>query len=256
MQQQIQQVRAKVQDCIQLAEQKFGIKMPPVDVRFDLKGRAAGIAGYRGTNFYLRFNVNHIRLGGQTWEHLLNDTVPHEVAHTVCQAFPQFGRNHDAGWKRVCIALGGNGRRCYGEEDAPEAVAAQRPYVYITTNGHEVRVTKVMHTKIQKGNTYTVRGKGALNRECQYNYMTAPAQVASRKPVVVTAPKAAPVERKPVERTVPAGAHSNASLVRSRIAQAKARGEGPEAVVEFAIGALGMKPALARTYVKNNWSKA
>lgn len=253
MQDQIQQVKAKVAECIKKAEKSYGVKMPKVDVRFDLTGRAAGMAGMRNGNFYLRFNVNHMRIGGQTWEHLLNDTVPHEVAHTVCQAFPKFGRNHDAGWKRVCIALGGNGRRCYDEADAPEAVAAMRPYVYITTKGHEVRVSKVMHTKIQKGASYTARGKGSLNRECQYSFMTAPTVAATKKPVVVEAPKA---KAAPKERHVPAGGQSNASLIRARIAQAKARGEQMGDVILFGVQVLGMTKALATTYVKNNWNKA
>ena len=122
MQAKIQAVKDKVASCIALAEQKFNIKMPAVQIRFDLTGRAAGMAGRKGFAYYLRFNVSHMSLGGQSWEHILNDTVPHELAHTVCQSNPQFGRNHDAGWKRVCLALGGNGNRCYKQEDAPEAV--------------------------------------------------------------------------------------------------------------------------------------
>jgi SprT protein len=170
MQANIELIKARVAECIKLAEAKFNVTMPNVTVRFDLRGRAAGQAGMRYNNFYLRFNVDHIRLGGQTFEHLLNDTVPHEVAHTVCQAFPMFGRNHDNGWKRVCVAIGGNGRRCYSEDDAPEAIAAMRPYVYITTNGSEVRVTKVVHSKIQKGASYSFKGgKGQVNRSCQYS---------------------------------------------------------------------------------------
>lgn len=259
MQAQIQAIQAKVQQCIQAAEAKFGITMPAVQIRFDLRGRAAGMAGVQsnyqgGRTFYLRFNVKHMQLGGQTWEHLLNDTVPHEVAHTVCQAFPKFGRNHDAGWKRVCLALGGNGRRCYGEDDAPEAIAANRPYVYITTNGSTVRVTKVIHSKIQMGHSYSFKGgKGNVNRQCQYSYMTAPAVTATRKPVVVAQPAPA-VQPAPVQRTAPAKG-SNAELVRARIAQAKARAETADVVVLWAVEVLGMKLALAKTYVKNNWSK-
>jgi SprT protein len=266
MQQQIEQIRARVQQCIRQAEQKFGITMPHVEVRFDLRGRAAGMAGmirrFSGDQFYLRFNIQHIQLGGKTYDHILNDTVPHEVAHTVCQAFPSLGRNHDAGWRRVCIALGGNGSRCYGEEDAPEAVAQQRPWVYITTTGHEVRVTNVIHKKIQNLHVgYVMKGgKGKINRECQYNYMTAPAQKAAAKPVVVNTPApvavAAPVERATVaaQWNVPAGA-SNAERVRGRIAVAKRNGEAADAVVEWAVVTLGMKRQLAKAYVKNNWSK-
>lgn len=257
MQAQIDAIKTRVQECIKIAEPKFGIKMPSVQVRFDLTGRAAGMAGRRNGVFYLRFNVNHIRLGGKTYEHLLNETVPHEVAHTVCQAFPQYGQNHDAGWRKVCIALGGNGSTRYSETDAPEAVAALRPYVYITTTGHEVRVTKVIHSKIQNQHvSYVMKGgKGKLSRECQYNYMTAPAVATSKAPVVVHNTTTISVKA-PVERHVPAGGQTNASLIRSRIAQAKARAEAAEIVVQWAVDVLGMKSALAKTYVKNNWTKA
>lgn len=241
------EIRNKVAEIIAIGEQKFGVKLPPIDVRFDLRGRAAGQACYRGNYFYLRFNIQHIALGGKTYDHLLNFTVSHELAHSFCQANPQFGRNHDAGWKRVCLALGGNGRRCYGEDDAPEAVAASRPYVYITTAGHEIRVTKIMHTKIQRGGAYTVRGKGSLNRNCEYNYMTAP---AATKPVVVKTPAAAPKERQ-----VAAGGQSNAALIRARIALAKRQAELPGVVVQYAVQVLGMSLSLAKTYVKNNWNK-
>lgn len=239
MQAQITAIKAKVAECIAAAEARFGVKMPYVQIRFDLTGRAAGIAGYTrrmdGNYFYLRFNTKHMALGGQTWEHLLNDTVPHEVAHTVCQAFPKHGRNHDAGWKRVCIALGGNGKRCYSEDDAPEAIAAQRPYVYTTTVGRTVRVSKVIHSKIQQGRIYSYKGGlGTLNRSCAYNYAAA---VTATKPAV-TAVKG-----------------SKADLVRARIQLAKANGEGSSTVVNYAVTTLGMSLSLAKTYTKNNWNK-
>jgi predicted SprT family Zn-dependent metalloprotease len=245
MQSKIQAVRNKVNECINDAERTFGITMPKVDVRFDLTGRAAGMAGMRYGAFYLRFNVSHMSLGGQTWEHLLNDTVPHEVAHTVCQAFPKFGRSHNDGWKQVCVALGGNGRRCYSEEDAPEAIAAMRPYVYVTTNGNTVRVTKVIHGKIQtRGASYSYKGgKGSINRQCQFNYMTAPAVVAAKKPVVVVA-KAKPV-------TVAKNTASKADLVRAMIANGMTEAQ----VVARCVSDLGMKAGLAKTYYKNNLNK-
>lgn len=255
MQERIEQIKAKVAECVAAAEQRFGITMPSIAIRFDLRGRAAGQAGKRYGQHYLRFNREHIALGGQTWDHLLNDTVPHEVAHVVCYAFPQYGRAHDSGWKRVCLALGGNGKRCYSAEDAPEAAAAARPYIYITTLGHEVRVTKVVHSKIQRGATYTAKGKGQLTAQCQYNYMAAPVAdkplVLSNKKVEVpiAKPKTAYVER-------PANNGSNkATAIRLRIALAKARGEMKHDVVLYGVQALGMTKALASAYVKNNWDK-
>lgn len=256
MQAKIDAVKAKVQQCINIANQRFGITMPDVQIRFDLKGRAAGIAGFRGKHYYLRFNVHHMQLGGQTWEHLLNDTVPHEVAHTVCQVFPQFGRNHDAGWKRVCLALGGNGRRCYSEEDAPEAVAQMRPYAYTTSIGTVVNVTPRMHAKIQSGSSYTCKRGGLLNRNCQYQHVSSRPAVPAVPKVQAPAPEVrtpAPVVQAPVTGTF--GGGSNADKVRARIALAKREGQGEEAVIQWAVINLGQTRSLARSYVKNNWNK-
>jgi predicted SprT family Zn-dependent metalloprotease len=252
MQTQFQQIRDRVRDCINMAETKFGIKMPEVKVLFDLRGRAAGMAQRRGTEHSLRFNVEHIRLGGKTWEHLLNETVPHEVAHAVCHAHPRFGHRHDAGWQRVCRTLGGNGSQCYGEEDAPEAVAAQRPWVYITTAGYEVRVTKIIHRKIQSGAAYVMRGgRGRVTRECQYNYMAPPLQAQTPQPERTST--LATVN--PATHSTPASGATMASLIRARIQQAKARAESEDVVIQFGVEVLGMKAALARTYTRNNWNK-
>ena len=261
MQAKIQAIRNKVTECIARAEKAYGVTMPKVDVRFDLTGRAAGMAGYRAGAYYLRFNVNHMSLGGQSWDHLLNDTVPHEVAHTVCQANPKLGNAHNTGWKRVCVALGGNGRRCYTAEDAPEAVAKQRPFSYVTTSGHTVAVSPIIHRKIQNGQSYTYRnGMGRVTRDCTYSSTTAQSVVSKVRvpvaPVLPVAPTVAKV-RVTTERHVAAGQHSNASLIRSHLAAAK-RSVGSEAreqTIVWAIGALGMTRALATTYVKNNWDK-
>ena len=249
MQAKIQAVKDKVASCIALAEQKFNIKMPAVQIRFDLTGRAAGIAGRKGFAYYLRFNTQHMALGGKTWDHLLNDVVPHELAHTVCQSNPQFGRQHDAGWKRVCLALGGNGSRVYTADHAPEAIAANRPFTYTTTSGATVSVSKQIHAKIQRGVTYNARQGGKLNAQCSYS-TTAPAVTQQ-----TVQPKAAPVNNVPQQPKAPTTGGTNADKVRALIAYAKARGHSADTVIAAAVAQLGMTRALAATYTKNNWNK-
>jgi len=163
-----QMIKDKVAECIRKANATFSITLPPIIIKFDLRGQAAGQAVRKNGVHYVRFNVSHMRAGGKTWEHLLNDTVPHEVAHSCCQAFPKLGSGHDAGWRRVCIALGGNGQARYSEDDAPEAVSMNNPYIYITTQGHEVRISKVRHGKIQRGTQYIVSNLGKLNNACEF----------------------------------------------------------------------------------------
>jgi predicted SprT family Zn-dependent metalloprotease len=258
MQQKLEAVRVKIASCIALANSRYNITMPTIQIRFDLTGRAAGMAGCQIDRYtrkavpgsmYLRFNTSHMQLGGKSWDHLINETVPHEVAHSVCQAFPQFGKNHDNGWKRVCLALGGNGQRCYSEEDAPEAVAKQRPFRYISTTGHTISVSPIIHRKIQAGTTYRYRGAmGNLTKQCAFN--TAEGGIIVRPAPVVAAPQT--FVRSPAD----SGA-SKADRLRAYLGQAK-RSVGnaaEEQTVNWAVETLGMTRALAKAYVKNNWNK-
>jgi hypothetical protein len=123
-----------------------------------------------------------------------------------------------------------------------------RPYVYVTTNGNTVRVTKVIHSKVQtRGASYSFKGgKGSINRACEYSYMTAPAVVAAKKPLVKVV-----AAKKPVVKAVVKNTASKADLVRAMIAN----GYTEEQVVARAVTELGMTRTLAKTYYKNNLSK-
>jgi hypothetical protein len=51
----------------------------------------------------------------QNLQAVLDDVIPHELAHIVCDFRPQHGHshNHDAGWAKVCKRLGGTGLAQY-----------------------------------------------------------------------------------------------------------------------------------------------
>lgn len=163
--QQRQQIIEKCRQVMALAEQLFNVDMQGVDIRFDLKGRAAGMACRRGGHYYMRFN--HDMLTREAFEHVLNNTVPHEVAHIVCFKNPNLGRNHDYGWARVCRQLGGTGDRTHSEE---VVYGKGYTYEYTTDRGHKVRVGDNHHKKIQMGVVFTWRGgKGKADRFCEYS---------------------------------------------------------------------------------------
>lgn len=242
----MQAVRAKVNELIGQANEQFGIELPPIDVRFDLRGRAAGMAGRKGNVYFMRFNRDMLTNSG--WDHLINDTVPHELAHIVCFFKPSLGRNHDAGWKSVCRRLGGTGERCHSEE---VVYAKGRTYRYKTTQGHVISVSERIHKKIQLGHTYTVRRKGGLNRECEYELYR-----ANTEPKLTSTPTNAP--RSAPKAAVSVGSvhsGSNASRVRAAIHRAKTEGFLRESVIDWAVEALNMSRSLARTYVNNNWDR-
>ena len=253
-QERCQQIKAKVNQLIAEYEHRHpGQKVPQIDIRFDLRGRSAGIAGYRGWNYFMRFNKDMML--NQAWDHLFNDTVPHELAHIICFANGS-DRGHGYAWKRTCIELGGNGERCHSEA---VVYAKGRTFVYTTSTGATVNLSETKHRKIQQGAYYLFkdRSKGRLDRACSYSVLGSttvvqPAVQTKAVPVQTPLPKAAPVT---APWNLPLGA-SKADQVRARIAVAKNNGEGSSAVVNYAVTVLGMTLALAKTYVKNNWSKA
>ncbi len=158
------QIVDRCNQLMALAEEKFGVDMKGVDIRFDLKGRAAGQACRRANRYFMRFN--HDMLRREAFEHILNNTVPHEIAHIVCFKNPKLGRNHDAGWARVCRALGGTAERTHSED---VVYGKGYTYEYVTDTGHRVRVGDSHHKKIQQGMAYSWRnGQGRVDRFCEY----------------------------------------------------------------------------------------
>lgn len=142
----------------------YGLDLSRVVIRFDLKGRAAGQASRRSGIYYIRFN--HDMLSRDAFDHLLNETVPHEIAHIVCFINPRLGRNHDIGWYRVCVALGGSGKTTHDEEVVH---GKGNTYEYITSAGVKVRVGQKHHDYLQRGGGLTWRkGKGKVQGPCEY----------------------------------------------------------------------------------------
>jgi predicted SprT family Zn-dependent metalloprotease len=169
-----------------------------VGIRFDLVGRCAGMAHRRGTHYFMRFNRD--MLNREAFDHILNDTVPHEVAHIVCFMDPRLGRNHDYGWANVCRKLGGTGARTHKEE---VVYGKGLTYEYTTTTGQKVRISQQLHSRMhQRGATYTYRGgKGAINKNCAHQVVGANGRtlnepvrkVEAKTPGVLPAPVFRPV---------------------------------------------------------------
>lgn len=242
-----QQIKSKVAALIQTYEAKHpGQKVPNIQIRFDLRGRAAGIAGRRGWDYFMRFNRDMML--NDSWDHLINDTVPHELAHIICFANGS-DRGHGWAWRGTCRELGGSGETYHKEA---VTYAKGRTYVYTTTTGRVVHISETKHRRIQNGVSYSGRnGFGRLDRACSYSLL-------GSDQVIKPQTKEVPVETiMPKPQVIPqAKTGSNAVLIRARIAQAKARGESANVVVQFGVEVLGMKAALAKTYVKNNWDRA
>lgn len=169
MQTQAQQVIDRCKVAFAKAKELYNLDLSMVSIRFDLKGAAAGMACARGSMFtgrtyYMRFNRDMMQR--EAFDHVLNNTVPHEVAHIVCFMNPLLGRNHDAGWERVCRALGGSGATRHQED---VVYGKGRTFEYTTTAGHKVRLSEQRHNGVQRGGALSYRGgKGIVNKSCAY----------------------------------------------------------------------------------------
>lgn len=146
------EVVIRCKEIFALAAKLYNVDLSKVHIRFDLKGRAAGQARQKYGVYSIRFNRHMLTNDG--WDHLYNETIPHEIAHIVCYMRRELGHNHDAGWRRVCIALGGSGARCHNEE-----VVNGKGYTYecITSTGKTVRLGDKYYKRLQQTGRLTYK---------------------------------------------------------------------------------------------------
>jgi predicted SprT family Zn-dependent metalloprotease len=163
-------ILAKVKEVLALARElypDFRYQRDPV-VTFDVRGRSCG--GY-GSSTRLRFNLDWYAANPEEY---LAKTVPHEVAHCVCDATGS-GTGHKIRWKKMDIALGGSnggmGKRCASLHEVKGVVKARRTveHRYISDQGNEKWVGTVQHNRLQHtGKLIRIYGQGAANYHLTY----------------------------------------------------------------------------------------
>lgn len=263
MRERYQAMQDQVARVLAQAEKLYGVKISPT-VSFNLRGRVAGWAGCTlcrvtrtASNFRLRFNCELIE--GKHFDDMVNNTVPHEIAHLVCYARPDLGSKHDAGWQRVCLALGGDGKRCHTYEVSPKGGG----FTYRATCGTVITVSRQIHNKIQMGQGRVLKKtRGRVDRYCAWAPQGQPLpevpQMRKIAEMVVPQPRATnPRPVMPVASPVTQTGDnlSWAEKVRRLIGEHKSRGISQETVISLAVRNLGMTKARARSCVKAHWDR-
>lgn len=111
-----------------------------VKVKFIDKGMTAGLAyGYERIEYNTQIMIQK--------PSLVDIIIPHEIAHVVC-SFTGMGRQHNKGWKRVCLMLGGDGNSTVSCPDIKINARRQTRYVYKTNSGHIVHLSATRHNKL------------------------------------------------------------------------------------------------------------
>lgn len=276
-------VSEKFKQVCALAETRYGVNMSNVRLSFDLKGRVAGWASRKGAVYSVRLNKDMITRGNpEVLKNMIEDTVPHELAHIVCFMKPELGRNHDYGWQSVCRALGGTGKRLHDVETVRGRGAT---YEYTSSHGHKIRVGERHHQRIQRGERVLLRkGKGSLYKGCAFSIVGIDGKTLAA-PIVKQAVSLTPlhcvVDPAPVQRvrvvfndsirpvvknpegfeftihptTSLTSGESKASISRRIMLAGYKRGESYEQIIAAMIAANGYDRQLARATFKANAPK-
>lgn len=262
----MEQIKAKVAAVLALAATKYSLNMSNVRVSYNLSGRVAGYAGCRvnrmtgeTSDHFLKFNHDMItRNDPEVLRDMVEDTVPHEIAHIVCYMNRALGRNHDGGWQRVCIALGGTGNRTHDNEIV---FGRGVTYEYTTSNGNKVRLNERRHKHVQAGGTLRYkRNLGSVTQGCAYSIVGNQGRTLAA-PIVKNAdhaPVAVPVARPVVipRATVPVPAQlqgqSKAAISRQLMAAGYRRNDTYETIIAALMAVNGYTRQLARGTFKAN----
>ncbi|AUS02723.1 SprT-like protein [Vibrio phage 2.275.O._10N.286.54.E11] len=161
---------ARINEVLELAIQKFpSIKkwgdVTSTPVLWDLhSGRHLGQFCFKSNantrevhSFILRFNPQMLR--DENMPQLLQDTIPHEVAHLVAAIICGPYEGHGSTWSRIAVILGCDGNRlCRDGAVNLKPIRTTREFVYILDSGDDVIMSSIRHNKIQKkGATYRTR---------------------------------------------------------------------------------------------------
>lgn len=270
-------VQEKCKQVIEAAKRLYNVDLSVVRVGFNLKGRVAGWAQWKRqlgvTSYTVRFNHDMISRGDEeVLRDMVEDTVPHEFAHIVCYMRPELGKNHDDGWRRVCIALGGTGKRTH---DLEVVYGKGTTYEYTTDRGHKVRMSDKHHRRVQAGFPLRYRkGMGTVTAACAYSIVGVQGRTLAKPierqpanhPAVIEAAvraippavvrPAAPVNPVVAPRILPPAPGESKAATSRRIMLAGYRaGHSYETIINAMIAANGYDRQLARGTFKANAPK-
>jgi SprT protein len=149
------QVTAKTGELLRRALSPLDLHANRLEIRFDLRGRAAGQARYGSTGpWVIRYNPVLLRENGDSF---LASTVPHEVAHLI--AFLRYGpriRPHGAEWRAIMEQFGATPERCHRYDLSRIPRRATRVFTYHCACS-EHRLTGIRHRRVLAGQIYLCR---------------------------------------------------------------------------------------------------
>ncbi|HEX19918.1 MAG TPA: metallopeptidase (SprT family) [Acidiferrobacteraceae bacterium] len=144
-----EQIKSASNNYIALSGELYKKTFGTIDIRFDLKGRAAGMYQVKNREHRIRYNPY---IFAKYFEENLTETVPHEVAHYITDMI--YGirniRPHGKEWQALMQHFGANTRRTFSYDlsDIPQRQYQQHRYrCHCQTH----TLSSIRHNKILRG---------------------------------------------------------------------------------------------------------
>jgi len=163
----ISKIHTVISECIEIAKKNEWISsyLDHIDfpvVKVDLTGKIAGI------HTRLREGKDVIRINKELFEkntdYILNQTVPHEVAHMIQYRMFGFDRNpvtgrrycapHGKEWKMIMNILGKEAKRCHNLDTSSLSTGRKMKHWIYKCDCMEHQITTIRHNRILKGKKY------------------------------------------------------------------------------------------------------
>ena len=147
----------KVKDTVDKINAHYHLDMKVPPVFYDVTGTTAGLAKYRSMSIHF----NSV-LFLQNIEDTINNTVPHEVCHLgvllkhLKDRRPGAPKPHGAEWKLMMWVVGAAAKRTH-DYDVEDVKTNVTEYQYQCGCAEGIKVGKVIHQKILRGNRYNCR---------------------------------------------------------------------------------------------------
>ena len=145
------QVCAATRACLRHAAEICRYPFPPIDISFDLNGRAAGMYRVHRGQRCIRYNPYIL---ARYFDEGLAETVPHEVAHYATDVLYGLGtiRPHGPEWQALMRALGATPRASARFDLTGIPVRRQRRFSY-RCNCSTYQLSTRRHNRAQRGCT-------------------------------------------------------------------------------------------------------
>ncbi|MGR9108764.1 MAG: SprT family zinc-dependent metalloprotease [Gammaproteobacteria bacterium] len=142
-------VVARTVEFIRRAEGIFARKFETIPVYFDLKGRSAGMYRIQKNRGQIRYNPF---IFARYFDDNLATTVPHEVAHYICDAV--YGlrniRPHGREWKGLMARFGADASRTCDYDLSGFPLRTTRRHSYACACSKHL-LTSIRHNRVQRG---------------------------------------------------------------------------------------------------------